>query len=283
MGERVVDSFDNDRSLDDAAAQRDARWWTSNSAVCAMSTTAEAYGNSTVSLHVAYTKPAGSEWDFIAAGGLDQPANLSYWAVHSKFSLRINGQVDLLFKFRDVNNHESGDSPVFAVNSPGSWQFLTWNFTDLNWGSCDPRQVKEILIFPQPGRQGGGEFYLDDLVVGDPVELTVTATPSAVLTPDIRLWVKAKDIVAYPNPGHEQINFVYVISGPSTLTIDIYNLYGERVAHMVEQSNGPDGTLAKSVWNCRRVAPGIYCYRWSVRDNSGQPARSGVKKLAVIR
>lgn len=292
FGDPTLDDLDTDHSHADAPDQRDARWWVSNPAVYALETVSGVRGNSTSALHVTFQKPAGEEWAFVCAGDLDGPANLSYWLGRDRLTLQASGRVKLLFKFKDAYSRESEDSPVFTVDSPAGWQDLTWELSAGMWGECDPRQVRELLVFAEPGAQGSGDFYLDRLraaavepVTTPTATATAVATPALTPTPDLRFLAVSEGVLVYPNPARDRATFLCaVLDAPQiTVDIDIYNPQGERVARLTGVGAGAPGTLVRLEWDCSRTAPGVYFYRWTSRDASGQVERSRVRKLAVLR
>lgn len=80
----------------------------------------------------------------------------------------------------------------------------------------------------------------------------------------------------YPNPFHESTTFTYQISVPCSVELSIYNLYGQKVAILVSESQ-PAGTYEVQ-WDASDFASGQYIYRL---ENGKEFGFSG--KLILIR
>ncbi|MCD4812665.1 T9SS type A sorting domain-containing protein [bacterium] len=118
-----------------------------------------------------------------------------------------------------------------------------------------------------------------------PTQVPATATPSPTktVTATPTPWMKAKDVMAYPNPARDKVNFAYTISGQAKVVIDIYKLTGERVANITEHVDGGTGQTLSTAWNAVDVAPGIYFCRIVITDNSGKQVFKIMKKVALIK
>jgi hypothetical protein len=103
-----------------------------------------------------------------------------------------------------------------------------------------------------------------------------TATPSA--TPrnaysDVDLTGKL--FLAYPNPGHGLIRFLFNPEHAVRIQIKVFNLNGERVAALSGDLPAGKGSV---LWDCRNAAPGLYLARVEMDGKE-----IGVAKVAVVR
>ncbi len=101
---------------------------------------------------------------------------------------------------------------------------------------------------------------------------TLTATPRSALE-DVDLTGKL--FLAYPNPGREQIRFMFNPEHAVQIQIVLFNLNGEQVAVVMGDIPAGKGTIT---WDCRSVAPGLYLARISMDGKE-----IGKSKVAVVR
>lgn len=137
-----------------------------------------ANGNAGYSLHVVFGKVA--DYSYIYKNNLYQAGRHYDFTSDAYMTLKVwtAANMDILFKFNDNNGNESQDSGVMHVlgnsGDPYGWQTMVWNFSGINWGSCDKTKVNQVLIFPAPGEAASGEFWIDDLSVGPALIQTET-------------------------------------------------------------------------------------------------------------
>jgi len=135
-----------------------------------------------------------------------------------------------------------------------------------------------------PGFQHGGKWYdyfsRDSIMVADPQALISMApgeyhlyTDSKLHVPDIRTPVTDEPIAAplryalqqnYPNPFNPTTTIGYSLSQASDVTLEIYNLAGQKVRTLAAQRQSAGEHLV--VWNGlsddgRAAASGVYLYR----------------------
>lgn len=98
--------------------------------------------------------------------------------------------------------------------------------------------------------------------------VTPTATPTAVagLTTATRtpnplenMDLGSKGILAFPNPGTDEIRFLMHLDRAAVVTVKIYNLLGECVAEIA--CGLPSGQGQTVSWDCRNAAAGVYVAR----------------------
>jgi hypothetical protein len=307
----VIDNFDNDASPAAASGQRDANWSSSNPQVYSLAAVTDADQNSTPCLRVVYNKPAGEEWSFIQAGGLDTAGKFGDFSQAGSVSLDVYGTVSLMVKFVDVNQHESAMSSALTTSNPAGWTTLGYNLLNMNWGQCDRSHIQRILIFVMPGQTGSGTFWLDNLMaytvnggvsaasVQHPAHWcwtktttptptatasstpagaasTMTATPTATCTMTSTRDIGATGVTAYPNPARNQVQFAWQGGPADRARIEIFNSTGERITRIVESHT------ATATWLASQVPAGIYYYQvYLTRD--GVERAQGVHKIAIVK
>jgi len=297
MGDYLIDNFDNDNSQDDEEDERDSRWWVSNNHVFNLSVTSATAENDTPSLRVEFNKGPGNEWAYIAMGNLNRNANMSYYLDQHKLSLHVYGKVNLFFRFRDKNGEGSENSPILSSNTSKTWNALTWNFSDLQWNDCNPRQIQDILIFVQPGVQGRGEFYLDNITLGDPLPLPGAASPtltptftvlptntcsptSTVTMTTTPLSYVRNEFQAFPQPGRDFIQVAFSFSGTGQIFLELYNTIGERVLHLEDQPTDLGGFAIVKILT-QDLSQGIYYLKMELKDAVGPRLITG--KVAIVK
>ena len=87
-------------------------------------------------------------------------------------------------------------------------------------------------------------------------------------------------VYTYPNPARgDTLTFRFLPADNSDVTIDVYNVAGEKVARLAKDSC-PGGVTSEIVWRVANVASGVYVYRLEARSPSG--TKSITKKLAIV-
>lgn len=91
----------------------------------------------------------------------------------------------------------------------------------------------------------------------------------------------SKDMVyTYPNPAKgDWVYFKFYLGDKADVTIDVYNVAGELIAHM-ERQNVPAGIFSTIEWDISHIASGAYIYRIKAQSASGKKAIK--KKMAII-
>jgi hypothetical protein len=79
------------------------------------------------------------------------------------------------------------------------------------------------------------------------------------------------------------VKFAFTVAGAVEITVDLYKLTGERVAHIRDAQNGGSGQTVVTAWEAAGVAPGIYLARITVKNAEGQMVISQTKKVVLIR
>ncbi|MFH1380220.1 MAG: T9SS type A sorting domain-containing protein, partial [bacterium] len=89
-------------------------------------------------------------------------------------------------------------------------------------------------------------------------------------------------VYTYPNPARgDNLYFKYYSGDDSYITIDVYNVAGERVAHLA--GTGQAGLVSQIAWDMKRYASGIYIYKIEAKAVYGNSKKHIIKKLAIIK
>lgn len=92
--------------------------------------------------------------------------------------------------------------------------------------------------------------------------------------------LQADRVYTHPNPARgDTVHFKFYLGDEADVTIDIYSVAGDLVAHL-EQPDNMAGIVSEIAWPCGSVASGVYVYR--VQARSAGQTRSVKKKMAII-
>ncbi|MCD4812659.1 cellulase family glycosylhydrolase [bacterium] len=180
-----------------------------------------------------------------------------------------------------------------------------------NWDLCPDQTQSGTFRFSIPdatGLSGQQQFNIQMSVVGasgsycvlDAIRLnsvpstptpTMTISPTLTVTPTLAdtvtitptPWMPEGQVMAYPNPARDYVNFAYTVSGSIKTVIDIYQVAGERVGHIVEHHYAGSGQTVVTQWHTTDLAPSIYFSRIVITDASGKVILKQMKKVAIIK
>ena len=117
-------------------------------------------------------------------------------------------------------------------------------------------------LAPSFNFDGKGGLYVTDLVFGQVLKYDLTSSTKESI-------VSSASVKAYPNPFSEQVTIEYALKQAASVTIDIFDLGGRRVASF-EQGNQSVGSYFTH-WNGtdgsgQKAATGLYVYRLTAGD-----------------
>ncbi|RLD18559.1 MAG: hypothetical protein DRI36_01100 [Caldiserica bacterium] len=178
-----IDDFENDGSRWDQNLVPDASWWDDGIVATFTYVVVSTLSHSgKYSLELTYKKGTGAEWEYFNCTDLTDTfgnnhdfsvsasSSISMW-IYSVESSSSTNNIDIFIKFKDENGTESGDIGTQVTTSSCTWQKLIWNWDSSKIGSCDIKNIREILIFPEPGDANvEGKFYIDDVFLEAPRE-----------------------------------------------------------------------------------------------------------------
>ncbi len=85
----------------------------------------------------------------------------------------------------------------------------------------------------------------------------------------------------YPNPFNPSSIIKFALPVNSNVTLDVYNVLGQRVAQLV---NGKLTAGYHSVkWNAGEFASGVYIYKLSAKNNNGDQIFSSTRKMVLLK
>lgn len=85
----------------------------------------------------------------------------------------------------------------------------------------------------------------------------------------------------YPNPAKgELLTFKCYLGDSADISIDVYNIAGEKVAHLT--NNGLGGMTTETVWNIKDIASAVYIFRVEAVSLRNKERKNIIKKLAII-
>ncbi len=115
--------------------------------------------------------------------------------------------------------------------------------------------------------------------------VVATSTPmiAATSTATSVVFGEPEKVTIFPNPAKGRVKFAYTVTGEVVITIDLYKLTGERVAHIRESQNGGAGQTVVTSWEAAGVAPGMYLARVSIKNSDGQTVIQQTKKVMLVR
>lgn len=113
------------------------------------------------------------------------------------------------------------------------------------------------------------------------VSRTASITPTHTQTPAREnpragLDLGGRGLMAYPNPAHGRMTFVFHLESAAKVEIHIFNLAGERT--VVLSGDFPAGRGQMLAWNAHDTAPGIYLARMYLAG-----AEKAALKIAVVK
>ncbi len=108
---------------------------------------------------------------------------------------------------------------------------------------------------------------------------TPTHTTTSTVSPTVS-GLNVGDARVFPNPAKGSVKLKYRVDEAQTARLDIYQMTGERVAHVEQLAQGGENLI---VWECPGVAPGIYLGHLKVKDAAGAVVLEKKVKMALIK
>jgi len=111
--------------------------------------------------------------------------------------------------------------------------------------------------------------YADSTVTGVEVVEGQFATVNATLVYDNSVQNNTQDMVAFsacPNPFNPETTLVFSLSQPSAARLDVFNIRGQKVATLVDESL--TAGVHRVVWRADGFASGVYLARLNTSDGT---------------
>jgi endoglucanase len=146
------------------------------------------------------------------------------------------------------NTWQAIEVPLKDMEEKGAWD-NAWFPPDgahFDWTSVD-----RFEIVPEHQPLDGIVFSLDEIFVdGVVLEETVTGVEN----------LKPFSLSVYPNPLTPRSNLAYTVASPVNISIDIYNLQGQKVKH-VWKGFSPPGNYEIKLTDMQSIPDGLYIIR----------------------
>lgn len=164
----VIDNFENDQSQNDQAGAPDSQLWSPYKDDVEFYIGQGLGHNDTSSLEVTYVKTTATTEAWIALGDLNLEDNIHDFSGDQKLAMHVLGHVKLQLMLQDSDNIATEKSPVFDFTIGSSWQTLEWDISQLDWQGAEAQQVRDLVIFMDPGKKTQGSFRIDNIKLGEP-------------------------------------------------------------------------------------------------------------------
>ncbi|KPL06521.1 hypothetical protein AMJ86_08235 [bacterium SM23_57] len=157
----------------------------------------------------------------------------------------------------------SGDY-LFGVGGPGHPEWNSWFWVaDIT----DPLHPQEVGYYFTPGDAVGVIAVGDYAVVADTYFLCVFDCSEAMSVPDSHRNITPADfkiLSIYPNPFNQQTSVIFDVPNAQKVQVGIYNLLGQRVTSLVNQSMIPGSY--RVLWDAGDLPSGVYFVQMSAGD-----------------
>ncbi len=179
------------------------------------------------------------------------------------------------------NNYEVFSTTDYDLNVSNSFQkTIHLNSPDMKVAVLGNFNVLATPIDPNFQQTGTWYEYFtgDSIVVNDVNQLLALNAgeyrlyttqriplPNGMTTSTTDIFAQTLDFQLFPNPTSGQVNIIYHLEESAAVSIDLYNLMGQKITHLVDerQSQGEQSF----VWN-HKLAKGTYFLRVQVDGRS---------------
>lgn len=167
------------------------------------------------------------------------------------------------------------DSAKFFINNN---HIRTWRWTAGASGTGSPRRLAANDFY---GATAWDEMYMDDYDYHRDTVWTGVKDENVAEIPETFGLMQN-----YPNPFNPTTTIRYALPQASTVTLRIYNILGQEVATLVNESQGAG--YHTIIWNGRnqagsQVATGVYLYRLEARPSDGGAPFVSTKKMLLMK
>lgn len=165
------------------------------------------------------------------------------------------------------------DSARFVVNGN---VIRTWRWTAGASGGTSPKRLAANDFY---GATAWDQMFMDDYRYRPGTWTGVDEQPEQL--PETFVLMQN-----YPNPFNPTTTIQYALPSAATVSLRIYNLLGQEVATLVDESQSAGYHTA--IWNGRnqygaQVATGVYFYRIEARSTDGAAPFTALKKMLLVK
>jgi hypothetical protein len=105
---------------------------------------------------------------------------------------------------------------------------------------------------------------------------------SKVIETEIALPVSFELSQNYPNPFNPTTKINYSLPNDSKVTLEVYNIIGERVAQLVNEEQSAGYYVVNFGTSSNNIPSGIYIYKFTAADNT-EKNFSSIKKMILLK
>lgn len=165
------------------------------------------------------------------------------------------------------------DSARFVMNGN---VIRTWRWTAGASGGTSPKRLAANDFY---GATAWDQMFMDDYRYRPGTWTGVDEQPEQL--PETFVLMQN-----YPNPFNPTTTIQYALPAAATVSLRIYNLLGQEVATLVDESQSAGYHTA--IWNGRnqygaQVATGVYFYRIEARSTDGAAPFTALKKMLLVK
>ena len=73
------------------------------------------------------------------------------------------------------------------------------------------------------------------------------------------ILIDERQVIAHPNPFGEKVSFLLQLDHQAKLTLEVFDLAGEKMTSLVDRQNFPQGKHTLT-WEAQNVPAGVYFY-----------------------
>jgi hypothetical protein len=227
-----------------------------------------------------------SQWFEIPAGdgmyaylnddSLGQFGNTNCYLILPEVSELVPGEDQVFLKFNSYFEEEYDGKAYLSLKNNEDWIDIqeipsyvdSWILQVLDLSSYIPESGEFQLAFHYNDHGTWSQGWAIDNVT----LLTTSENMKTSLGKDIVIDTPFKISPNFPNPFSQSTNFSFYLAQPSTVSLEIYNILGQKVRTVARNEEFPKGK-AYLKWDGmsdsgKRVAPGVYLYRIDINNDT---------------
>jgi hypothetical protein len=206
---------------------------------------------------------------FAAIPGSPLPVELA------SFISNVNGR-DINLKWETQTEKNSDKFVIERTKTDANYNTLNWvTVTSVKAAvlSNSPKQYS----FTDKNLQAGIYQYRLKMIDNDGA-----FEYSKVIETEIALPVSFELSQNYPNPFNPTTKINYSLPNDSKVTLEVYNIIGERVAQLVNEEQSAGYYVVNFGTSSNNIPSGIYIYKFTAADNT-EKNFSSIKKMILLK